>query len=92
MAPAQVASATFRIPVVLPSQARCAACVHRLCKAVSDIAGVSDAECDSRTSAITVIYDPILLAPEELEKRVRELGLEIAGRAEHAAYRVTGLD
>ena len=92
MAAGRVASATFPIPVVLPSQARCAACVHRLCSAVGEIPGVSDSECDSRTSAITVTYDPLLVTPEEVELQVRTMGLEIAGSAEHATYRVTGLD
>jgi copper chaperone CopZ len=89
---ARAATSTLRIPVALPSVARCSECVSRLCVAVKEIPGVTDAECDSRTSPMTIGYDPVLVSPEDLEERVHGLGLEIAGRVQHATYRVTGLD
>jgi copper chaperone CopZ len=92
MPAARAATATFRIPIVLPSPARCSECVGRLCAEVKEIPGVTDVECDSRTSAMTIAYDPVLVSPEDLEERVHGLGLEIVGRVEHATYRITGLD
>lgn len=88
----RLVSATFRTSVVLPSASRCSQCVERLCSAVESLPGVSASECDARASQITIRYDPSAVDADELERRVIDLGLDVASGVEHAAYRVAHLD
>ena len=83
---------TLLLPVIMPSDVYCAACVEKLRRAVEAIPGVEFAEADKRTSTLTVVHDVALLREDEVEAEARRLGLEIGGGLAHAAWRVVGLD
>lgn len=83
---------TSQILVRIPSPARCERCVERVCEAVRDIPGVTSAECDARTSMLTVVHDASRVSRRQLERQVERLGFEGPRGIEHASYRVTGLD
>lgn len=83
---------TSQFPVHLPSPVRCERCVGRVCEAVRSAEGVTSAECDARTSTLTVVHDARLVSPRELGERIEKLGFDVHEGIEHAVYRVTGLD
>lgn len=83
---------TLLLPVVMPSEVYCAACVEKLRSAVEAIPGVEFAEVDKRTSTLTVVHDLAVLPEDAVEAEARRLGLEIGGGVAHAAWRVVGLD
>jgi len=85
-------TATSQIPVRVPSPVRCDRCVGRVCEAVRSLPGVSSAECDVRTSMLTVTHDSAVVSRLELQHEVERLGFEAPQGVEHEAYRVTGLD
>ncbi len=63
-----------------------------MCEAVRTVPGVASAECDPRTSTLTVVHDAKVVSARELEEQVERLGFDVHEGIEHAAYRVTGLD
>lgn len=86
------ANTTSQFPVRVPSPVRCERCVGRVCEAVRNLQGVTSAECDPRTSTLTVVHDSATVSRGELEAQIVRLGFEAPRGLEHAAYRVTGLD
>ncbi len=85
-------ASTARFAVRVPSPVRCESCVGRVCEAVRSVPGVTSAECDPRSSTLTVVHDARVVSERELEQRIERLGLEAPTGIEHVAYRVTGLD
>ena len=85
-------TSTSQFLVRVPSPVRCERCVGRVCEAVRHVPGVSSAECDSRTSMLSVVHDDRVVSRGELEHRVEQLGFEARQGIEHVVYRVTGLD
>lgn len=83
---------TSQIPLRVPSPVHCERCVERVCEAVRHIPGVTSAECDARTSILTVVHDASRVSRRALEREVERLGFEEPHGIEHASYRVTGLD
>ena len=62
----------------------CAACVRRVEQGLSDLDGVSRADVNFATEKATVEYDRSQLAPDELSKKVADLGYEVVGIEEEA--------
>ncbi len=83
---------TSRFPIRIPSPVRCERCASRVCDAVRQVPGVETAECDARTSTLTVLHDERVVSERELAQRIEALGLEARQGIEHVAYTVTGLD
>ena len=86
------APTTSQFLVRVPSPVRCERCVGRVCEAVRNLPGVTSAECDPRTSMLTVVHDSATVSRGELEAQIVRMGFEAPRGLEHAAYRVTGLD
>ena len=83
---------TSQFPLRVPSPVRCERCVGRVCEAVRGLPGVTSADCDARTSTLTVVHDASTVSRGELEVQIARLGFEAPRGIEHVAYRVTGLD
>ena len=62
----------------------CAACVRRVEQGLGDLEGVSRADVNFATEKATVEYDRSRLAPDELAKKVADLGYEVVGLEEEA--------
>ena len=85
-------TATFDLPSVQVSRVRCSACASRACEALSELPGVTKVDCDLEASAVHVEFDPDRISEDDLAGETERLGLQLAERVRHVAWRVTGLD
>jgi copper chaperone CopZ len=89
---ADVRERTFDLKALLPGDYYCTGCAERVCDALGAVAGVQQVSCDLAEGAISVSFEPQVLAPRELEAALSRLALEATDRVGHAAFRITGLD
>ena len=88
-----VESRTISLPVTLPAGfEECGRCVGRLRDALMQIEGVRSIRVDTDTSTMTVDYDPHLASLDDVERRARSIGIELAEKFEHKTLTLAGLD
>jgi len=84
----------LEIPLLLPENGDCGACVHRLQEALSVLKGIAGAHMD-RSGApqrLCLHFDPNLISPAEVERRASREGVTIQQRYRHSALRIAGMD
>ncbi|HEY3281651.1 MAG TPA: cation-translocating P-type ATPase [Armatimonadota bacterium] len=82
----------LQMPVTLPENGQCARCLDRLKDAVLQIAGVETVRVDPEESQVTLVYDPNLLALEEVRRRAERIGVEICETIQHEKLDLMGMD
>lgn len=84
---------TISLPLVLPSGIdECGRCLDRLKDALMQIEGIISIDVNSKTSMMTLAYDPHLTPIDEVEKRAESIGVELQKKYLHTNLRLTGLD
>ncbi len=80
------------IPFSLAGQEECSLCAGRLKASLLESRGVTSADIDCSTSTLTIDYDPFITSIEDIEKRTREVGLELSRMFGHSTLNLAGLD
>jgi len=81
----------FKIPV-LCAGTECVRCSHKLKEGLEQVKGVRDARLDGPAATLTLVFDPVIVSFDSLERKARELGCAIAEQFGHRTLTLTGLD
>ena len=84
----------LEIPVLLPQNGDCDACVQRLQEALLLHKGIEEAHVDRSFDPprLCLHYDPNLISLAEVERHAREEGITIQQRYRHQEFRLEGMD
>jgi Cd2+/Zn2+-exporting ATPase len=87
-----MAARKLQLPLIMPEAAECPRCIERLEKEVGAAKGVRSVTVDQQASLLSLEYDQDLVSLDALERRVKEIGAEIAERFRHETIILGGLD
>ncbi len=84
----------LEIPVLLPENGDCDACVQRLQEALHRHKGIDRVHVDQDNGAarLCLHYDPNLISLAEVERHAREEGITIQQRYRHTEWRIADMD
>jgi len=82
----------LELTLIMPEAAECPRCVERLEQEVATAKGVRSVAVDQQTSTLTLEYDPDLIAVDNLERKVKEIGAGITEHFRHETVILGGLD
>lgn len=81
------------LPVILPPKfEECERCVDRLKDSLLQVDGISSVDVDHENHALVLTYDPHLASIEDVEKRARQIGIELERKYHHDTLTLVGLD
>jgi Cd2+/Zn2+-exporting ATPase len=87
-----MATRRIELTLIMPEAAECPRCIERLQQEVVAAKGVRSVAVDQQTSTLALEYDPDLIALDNLERKVREIGAGISERFRHETIILGGLD
>ncbi|MBI3077505.1 MAG: cadmium-translocating P-type ATPase [Deltaproteobacteria bacterium] len=76
----------------MPAGADCDRCLSRLREALLGLRGIEAVQVSPGATRLTVQYDPLLVPLELIERKVHEVGAELARSLRHATLPLGGLD
>ena len=84
----------LEIPLLLPQNGDCDACIQRLQEALGRHKGIDEAHVvrDNGAARLCLHYDPNLISLAEVERHAREEGITIQQRYRHRELRLSGMD
>jgi Cd2+/Zn2+-exporting ATPase len=80
------------VPVILPNGYECERCVNRLRGSLLEVYGVKSVKLDPGSAKLTLEYDPNLVTLEAVERRAREIGVELEEKIVHHTIPLAGMD
>jgi Cd2+/Zn2+-exporting ATPase len=89
-----IAKLKLEVPLLLPQNGDCDACVQRLQEALQRHKGIDEAHVvrDDGSARLCLHYDPNLISLAEVERHAREEGITIQQRYRHRELRLSGMD